>query len=39
MVEYEVFGSGREKGCRGGDFTYLAIRKKRERSSSMTELS
>ena len=30
MVEYEVFGSGREKGCRGGDITHLAIREKSE---------
>jgi len=28
MAEYEVFGSGREKGCSGGDITWLAIKEK-----------
>lgn len=26
MTEYEVFGSGREEGCKGGDITHLAIK-------------
>lgn len=26
MTEYEVFGSGREEGCSGGDITHLAIK-------------
>ena len=30
MAEYEVFGSGREKGCSGGDITWLAIKEKNE---------
>lgn len=29
-MEYEVFGSGREKGCSGGDITHLAIKEKNE---------
>jgi hypothetical protein len=27
MVEYEVFGSGREEGCSGGDITHLAVKR------------
>ena len=30
MTEYEVFGSGREKGCSGGDITHLAVKEKSE---------
>ena len=30
MVEYEVFGSGRKKGCSGGDITHLAVKEKNE---------
>ncbi len=30
MVEYEVVGSGREKGCSGGDITHLAVKEKSE---------
>jgi hypothetical protein len=26
MTEYEVFGSGREEGCSGGDITHLAVK-------------
>lgn len=29
MVEYEVFGSGREEGCSGGDITHLAAKKEK----------
>ena len=28
MVKYEVFGSGREQGCSGGDITHLAIKER-----------
>ena len=28
MVEYEVFGNGREEGCSGGDITHLAVKEK-----------
>ena len=30
MVEHEVFGSSREKGCSGGDITHLAEKEKNE---------
>ena len=30
MIEYEVVGSGREKGCSGGDITHLAEKEKNE---------
>ena len=30
MVECEVFGSGREKGCSGGDITHLAVKEESE---------
>jgi hypothetical protein len=29
MAEYEVFGSGRDKGCSGGDITHLAVKKEK----------
>lgn len=28
MVNYEIFGSGREQGCGGGDITHLIIKEK-----------
>jgi len=29
MVEYEIFGSGREEGCSGGDITHLAVKEEK----------